>query len=54
MEQESLLIDLETRLVPASTGQRFISYIIDLIVYDVVVRFIIDPLVASGNNIIYS
>ena len=54
MEQESLLTDLETRLVRASTGQRFVNYLIDLIIYDVVVRFVIDPLVASGNYFIYS
>jgi len=54
MEQESLLTDLETRLVYAGAGQRFANYIIDLIVYDLLVRFIIDPMVASGNNIIYA
>jgi uncharacterized RDD family membrane protein YckC len=40
--------------VYAGTGQRFVNYLIDLLIYNLVVRFIINPLVASGNSIIYS
>ena len=54
MEEQSLLTDLEISLVPATTGQRFANHLIDLVVYDLVRLFIINPLVISGNAIMYS
>jgi len=53
MEQQSLLTDLEFNLVPASTGQRFLNYIIDVIVYDVIVVVLVNPLVSSGKAVLY-
>ena len=54
MEEQSLLTDLEISLVLATTGQRFANHLIDLVVYDLVRLFIINPLVISGNAIMYS
>ena len=54
MEEQSLLTDLEISLVLATTGQRFANHFIDLVVYDLVRLFIINPLVVSGNAIMYS
>ena len=54
MEQQSLLTDIEISIVPATTGQRFANHLIDLVVYDLVRLFIVNPLVVSGNAIMYS
>ncbi len=39
MEQQSLLSEVEFTPVLASTGQRFLNYLIDIIVFYVVIAF---------------
>ena len=40
MEQESLLSDVQFNPVFASTGKRFVNYLIDIIIFDIIVRTI--------------
>ena len=41
MEQQSLLTDLEFNPVLASTGKRFLNYLIDLIIFIILMVYIL-------------
>ena len=40
MEQESLLSDVQFNPVFASTGKRFVNYLIDVIIFYVIIVFV--------------
>ena len=53
MEQQSLLTDVEFNPVLASTGKRFLNYLIDLIVYDTI-KYILRMGFAYGSSTVYA
>lgn len=53
MEQESLLSDVEFNPVLASAGQRFVNYLIDIIIFDIIIA-VIKNIFAIGTALIYT
>ena len=53
MEQESLLTDVEFNPVLASAGQRFVNYLIDIIIFDIIIA-VIKSIFAIGTALIYT
>jgi uncharacterized RDD family membrane protein YckC len=53
MEQQSYLSDIEFNPVFATTGQRFLNYLIDLIIFDIIIT-VIKEIFSIGFNTFYN
>jgi len=53
MEQQSLLSDVEFNPVLAGAGQRFVNYLIDIIIFDLIISFV-KSVFAIGTAALYA